>query len=111
MAIIVSVQYGGGVYPRHDTVDPMLLPLGNPVKCHEEALSLQPMIPPKRFDIFFPLTGGCLEGLDEFRFFFKQYTRQTPTYQPCAPDQLPDTWYENSICLQVQVVCICSHHI
>ena len=23
-----------------------------PFKCHEEVLSLQPMIPPKRFDIF-----------------------------------------------------------
>ena len=30
----------------------MLLPLGNPFKCHEEVLSLRPMIPPKRFDIF-----------------------------------------------------------
>ena len=29
------------------------------------------MIPPKRFDIFFPLTGGCSEGLDAFRFFFE----------------------------------------
>ena len=28
------------------------------------------MIPPKRFDIF-PLTGECSEGLDVFRFFFK----------------------------------------
>ena len=29
------------------TVDPMLLPSGNPFKCHEEVLSsLQPMIPP-----------------------------------------------------------------
>ena len=36
------------------TVDPMLLPSGNPFKCHEELLSLQPMIPPKRFDIFPP---------------------------------------------------------
>ena len=35
---------------------PILLPpLGNPVKCHEEVFSLQPMIPPtKRFDIFSP---------------------------------------------------------
>ena len=34
------------------TVDPMLLPSGNPFKCHEEVLYyLQPMIPPKRFDI------------------------------------------------------------
>ena len=35
---------------------------------------MQPMIPPKRFDIF-PLTGGCSEGLGAFRFFFKYATR------------------------------------
>ena len=47
----------------------MLLPSGNPFKCHhEEVLCLQPMIPPKHVDIFFPLTGGCSEGLDAFRF-------------------------------------------
>ena len=33
------------------------------------------MFPPKRFDIF-PLTGGCSEGLDAFRYFFKQYLSQ-----------------------------------
>ena len=33
------------------TVGPMLLPEGNPNKCHEEVLSLQLMIPTKRFDI------------------------------------------------------------
>ena len=43
----------------------------NPFKCHEGVLFLQPMIPPTRFD-FFPLTGGCSEGLGAFRFFFKQ---------------------------------------
>ena len=51
--------------------DPMLLPSENPFTCHEEVLSLQPIIPPKRFDIF-PLTGGCSEGLDDFIFVFKQ---------------------------------------
>ena len=41
-------------------------------KCsHDEVLSLQPMIPPKRFDIFPPLTGERSEGLDAFIFFFK----------------------------------------
>ena len=30
------------------------IPSANPFKCHEEVLSLQPMIPPKRFDIFPP---------------------------------------------------------
>ena len=33
----------------------------------QEILYLQPVIPPKRFDIFL-LTGGCSEGLDAFRF-------------------------------------------
>ena len=38
-----------------------------------KVLFLLPMILPKRFDIFPPLTEGCSEGLDAFRFFFKQY--------------------------------------
>ena len=29
---------------------------------HEEVLSLQSMVPLKRFDVFSPLTGGCSEG-------------------------------------------------
>ena len=33
--------------------------------------NLQPLIPPKRFNIF-PLTGGCSEGLATFRVFFRQ---------------------------------------
>ena len=52
----------------------MLLPSGNPFKCHEEVLYFQLLIPPKRFDIFSPLTGGCSEGLGAFRFFFKEET-------------------------------------
>ena len=72
MAINVSVQSNGGLLPDIILmIDPMLLPSGNPFKCHEEVLSLQPMIPPKGFDIF-PLTGGCSESLDAFRFFFEQ---------------------------------------
>ena len=62
-----------GVSPRHYTVDPMLLPSGNPFKCHEEVLYLQPMIPPKRFDIF-PPDWGMLRRSDAFRFFFKHMT-------------------------------------
>ena len=31
----------------------------NPFKCHEDVLSLQPMIPPKRFDIFPPAFYCC----------------------------------------------------
>ena len=44
----------------------MLFPSGNPFKCHEEVLYLQSLIPPNRFDIFSPLTGGCSEGLGAF---------------------------------------------
>ena len=64
--------------PRHYTVDPMLLPLGNPFKCREDVLSLQPMIPPKRFDIFSPCVG-CSEGLDAFRFSLNSRTILTFT--------------------------------
>ena len=39
---------------------------------HEEVLCLQPLIPPKRFDIFSPTTGGCSEGLGVLRFSFKK---------------------------------------
>ena len=66
MAINVSVKYKRWASPRHYTVDPMLLPSGNPFKCHEEVLCLQPLIPSKRFDIFPPLTGGYLEALGAF---------------------------------------------
>ena len=55
MAINVSVQYSGGFLP--DTIILLTLchsPSGDPIKYHEYVLSLQPMIPPKRFDIFSP---------------------------------------------------------
>ena len=46
--VVVSVQHNGGFLPGIIlSVDPMLLPLGNPFKCHEDILlSLQSMIPP-----------------------------------------------------------------
>ena len=64
----VSVQYNGGLLP-----DIILLTrcgyIGEPVRCHDEVLSLQPMFPPKPVDIFSP-EGGCSEGgLAAFRFF------------------------------------------
>ena len=58
MAINVSVQYDGGFLP--DIILPMLLPSGNPFKCHEEVLYFQLLIPPKLNVLtFFPLTGEC----------------------------------------------------
>ena len=70
MAInVVSVQYNGGLFP-----DTILLGrcdyIGEPCSYHEEFSSLQPMFPPKHFDNF-PPEGGCSEGLDAFRYFFK----------------------------------------
>ena len=40
-------------------IGPMLLPSGNPFKCHEEVLYFQLLIPPKRFDIFSPRLGDA----------------------------------------------------
>ena len=41
MAINVSVQYSGGFLPDMiDTVDLMLLPSGNLIKCHQERFCL-----------------------------------------------------------------------
>ena len=58
------------VSPRYYTVDPVLLPPGNPFKCREEVLYLQPMIPPtKRFDIF-PPDWGMLRRSRCVQFFF-----------------------------------------
>ena len=72
MAINVNVQYNGGLLPDIILfVDPMLSASRNLFKRHEDILYLQPLIPPKRFDIFPPITGGCSEGLGVFGFFFK----------------------------------------
>ena len=55
----VSLQYNGGSLPDIILLT-MLLPLGNPIKSHEEVLSLQPMFPHKRFDTFLPLIEWML---------------------------------------------------
>ena len=65
MAINVNVQYNGGFSPTL-YCGPNVICIGEPVQCHEEVLYLQPLIPPKRFDIFSPITGGCSEGLGVF---------------------------------------------
>ena len=51
-------------------VEPMLLPSGNPIECHDdEVLFLQQIIPPKRFGIPPPLRRSRCMYSD---FFFKQ---------------------------------------
>ena len=63
MAINVNVQYNGGLLPDILLLTQCYLHRGT---CHEEVLYLQPLISPKRFDIFSPITGGCSEGLGAF---------------------------------------------
>ena len=46
---------------------------GFPNESHVEVLSLQPIIPPKRFDISPPDWGMLRRSRHAFRFFFKQF--------------------------------------
>ena len=71
MAINVSVQHNGGFLLGIIVLTQCYYHRGTPFKCHEEILYLQPMIPPNKSVDIFPLTGGCSEGLDAFRFFFR----------------------------------------
>ena len=62
MAIDVSVQYNGGLLPDIIYYRPNIISIGVPVFiCHEKVLYLQPLIPPKRFDISPPLTGRYVQ--------------------------------------------------
>ena len=79
----VILQYNGGLFP-----DIILL-----TQCyyHNRGSRLNAMkrfclcmIPPKHFDIF-PLTGECSEGLDAFRFFFKQQLVAVVLYWYAVP--------------------------
>ena len=54
----------------------MLLPSGNPFECHEEVLYLQPMIPPKRFDIFY-LDWGMLRRSRRVQLFLSKNSTGT----------------------------------
>ena len=68
MAINVSVHHNGGFLPGIMLLTQCYYHRGTRLNAMKRFLNLQPMIPPKRFDIFSPLTGGCSEDLDAFRF-------------------------------------------
>ena len=54
-------------------VEPMLLPSSrNPFQCHEEVLSLQPMIPLKSFDIFPPDWGMLRRSRIQYIYSFSK---------------------------------------
>ena len=77
----VGVQYNGGLLP-----DIILLTrcgyIGEPVRYHEELLSLQPMFPPKPVDIFSPEGGSSEGGLAAFRFFLNNNNNILRKKQP-----------------------------
>ena len=64
MAINVNVQYNGGFLPDIILWTQCYLHRGTCLNAMKRYL--QPLIPPKRFDIFSPITGGCSEGLGVF---------------------------------------------
>ena len=71
MAINVSVQHNGGFIPGIILLTQQCYHhRGTRLNTMKRFVFAASMIPPKRFDIF-PLTGGCSEGLDASRFFFK----------------------------------------
>ena len=63
MAINVNVQYNGGLLPDIILLTQCYLHRGTCLNAMKRFLYLQPLIPPKCFDIFSPITGGCSEGL------------------------------------------------
>ena len=63
MAINVCVQYDGGFLPDIILLTQCYFHRETRLNAIQEVLYLQPLIQPKRFDIFSPLTGGCSEGL------------------------------------------------
>ena len=77
MAINVSVQYNGGLLPDIILLTQCYFHRGTRSNAMKRFCIIQPLIPPKRLDIFPPLTGGCSEGLGAFSFFFKNISVST----------------------------------
>ena len=71
MAINVNVQYNGGFLSDIILWTQCYLYRGTCLNAMKRFCICSLLIPPKRFDIFSPITGGFSEGLGEFRFFFK----------------------------------------
>ena len=70
MAINVSVQHNGGIPDGSNIGSPDWGMLRRSIDAFifffKNQVGLQPLIPPKRFDISPPRTGGCSEGLGAF---------------------------------------------
>ena len=70
MAINVNVQYNGGFLPDIILWIQCYLHQGTCLNAMKTFCICSLLIPPKLFDIFSPITGGCSEGLGVFWFFF-----------------------------------------
>ena len=71
IAINVSVQHNGGLLPDIILLTQCYYHRGTRLNAIKRfCIYLQPMMP--NVLAFPPLTGGCSEGLDAFRFFFKK---------------------------------------
>ena len=62
-AINVNVQYNGGFLPDIILWTQCYLHRGTCLNAMKGFCICSLLIPPKRFDIFSPITGGCSEGL------------------------------------------------
>ena len=66
MAINLSVQYNGGLLPDIILLTQCYFHRGTRLNGMKRFLCAAFLVPPKRFDIFSPLIGGCSEGLGAF---------------------------------------------
>ena len=69
MAIYANVQYNGGLLPDIILLTQCYLHRGTCLNAMKRFCIAVFLIPPKRFDIFSPITGGCSEGLGVLCFF------------------------------------------
>ena len=65
MAINVNVQYNGGFLPDIILWTQCYLHRGTCLNAMERFCICSLLIPPKRFDIFSPITGECSESLGQ----------------------------------------------
>ena len=66
VAINVNVQYNGGFLPDIILWTQCYLHRGACLNAMKRFCICSLLIPPKRFDIFPPISGGCSEGLGVF---------------------------------------------
>ena len=82
----------------------MLFPSGNPFKCHEEVLYLQPLISPKRFDIFI---GDLVVDVDTVAVVVENCSGKNMPYVVLA---MNDGSHLCS-CRTLQILGLCCRHI